>query len=87
MENHWIIIGKLDTYQKKFRELFRAKTEYDTESGICTLTIPQAFADDVGQYSCKASNQMGIAESTAQVEAIKRMGNKIKNHGITEKYP
>ena len=71
---------------KKNLKLFRAKTEYDTQSGICILTIPQTFADDVGQYSCRATNQMGIAESKAQVEAIKRIGNKIK-HGKAEKYP
>ena len=44
----------------------RVKTEYDAQSGICLLTIPQMFTEDVGEYGCKASNAMGTALSSAQ---------------------
>ncbi|MCP9264543.1 hypothetical protein DINM_022655 [Dirofilaria immitis] len=43
-----------------------AKTEYDTRTGICALIISQMFADDVGEYTCRATNAHGIAESSAQ---------------------
>lgn len=46
---------------------FRAKTEYNTHTGICALVIPQMFADDIGEYTCRASNSHGIAETSAQV--------------------
>ncbi|KAM3716725.1 Kettin [Dirofilaria immitis] len=46
---------------------YRAKTEYDTRTGICALIISQMFADDVGEYTCRATNAHGIAESSAQL--------------------
>uniref|UniRef100_A0A914RXC9 Ig-like domain-containing protein n=1 Tax=Parascaris equorum TaxID=6256 RepID=A0A914RXC9_PAREQ len=46
---------------------YRAKTEYDPHSGICLLTIPQMFTDDIGEYTCKATNTNGVAESSAHL--------------------
>lgn len=38
---------------------------YDTNSGLSTLTLSQAFPEDSGQYSCAASNPAGEDSSTA----------------------
>nr|CAD2187170.1 unnamed protein product [Meloidogyne enterolobii] len=46
---------------------YRIKTEYDAHSGICLLQIPQMFAEDVGEYTCKASNAIGVALSSAKL--------------------
>lgn len=46
---------------------YRARTEYDPQSGICSLTIPQMFADDIGEYTCKATNTNGVADSSAHL--------------------
>ncbi|EJW79352.1 hypothetical protein WUBG_09738 [Wuchereria bancrofti] len=47
--------------------LFSVKTEYDTRTGICALIIPQMFADDIGEYTCRANNAHGVAESSAKL--------------------
>ncbi|VDM47822.1 unnamed protein product [Toxocara canis] len=46
---------------------YRAKTEYDPHTGICILNIPQMFADDVGEYTCRATNTNGVGESSAHL--------------------
>ncbi|CAD6198030.1 unnamed protein product [Caenorhabditis auriculariae] len=46
---------------------YRAKLEHDSKSGIVSLTIPQMFNDDAGEYSCKATNVHGEAISVAQL--------------------
>uniref|UniRef100_A0A915PYM6 Ig-like domain-containing protein n=1 Tax=Setaria digitata TaxID=48799 RepID=A0A915PYM6_9BILA len=46
---------------------YRVKTEYDIRTGICALIIPQMFADDIGEYTCRATNAHGVAESSAQL--------------------
>jgi titin len=46
---------------------YRIKTEYDSATGICALIIPQLFAEDVAEYSAKASNNIGTTISTAKV--------------------
>ncbi|PIO68666.1 hypothetical protein TELCIR_09536 [Teladorsagia circumcincta] len=38
---------------------FRAKIEHDPQTGIVSLTISQMFNDDVGEYTCRASNIHG----------------------------
>ncbi|VDP23172.1 unnamed protein product [Soboliphyme baturini] len=43
------------------------KIENDVESGICLLTISTMFAEDVGEYSCVAENQHGVAKTVAEV--------------------
>ncbi|KIH53233.1 immunoglobulin I-set domain protein, partial [Ancylostoma duodenale] len=48
---------------------YRAKIEHDAQSGIVSLTIPQMFNDDVGEYTCRASNIHGEATSNAQLLA------------------
>ncbi|CAI5453408.1 unnamed protein product [Caenorhabditis angaria] len=46
---------------------YRARLEHDTRSGIVSLTIPQMFNDDVGEYTIKANNVHGEAISVAQL--------------------
>ncbi|KAL7076297.1 hypothetical protein ACQ4LE_004720, partial [Meloidogyne hapla] len=46
---------------------YRIKTEYDAHSGISLLQIPQMFAEDVGEYTCKATNDIGLAQSSAKL--------------------
>ncbi|VDK72601.1 unnamed protein product [Litomosoides sigmodontis] len=46
---------------------YRVKTEYDSRTGICALIIPQMFTDDIGEYTCRATNVHGVAESSAQL--------------------
>ncbi|GMT09919.1 hypothetical protein PFISCL1PPCAC_1216, partial [Pristionchus fissidentatus] len=46
---------------------YRAKIDHDPVSGICHLTIPQMFPDDVGEYTCKATNVHGEAMTSANL--------------------
>uniref|UniRef100_A0A914H0K8 Ig-like domain-containing protein n=1 Tax=Globodera rostochiensis TaxID=31243 RepID=A0A914H0K8_GLORO len=46
---------------------YRIKTEYNPQTGICLLTVPQLFAEDMGEYTCRANNASGKAESRAQI--------------------
>ncbi|VDD90655.1 unnamed protein product [Enterobius vermicularis] len=46
---------------------YRAKQEYDPQTGICALIIPQMFADDIGEYTCKATNQHGVGQTSAHL--------------------
>ncbi|CAI4222563.1 unnamed protein product [Auanema sp. JU1783] len=46
---------------------YRAKLEHEPQTGILSLTLPQMFNDDVGEYSCKATNPHGEAVSIAQL--------------------
>lgn len=46
---------------------YRITTEHDTQTGICFLVIPQLFNEDMGEYSIKASNNMGSNISSARV--------------------
>ncbi|KAF8384054.1 hypothetical protein PRIPAC_73196, partial [Pristionchus pacificus] len=44
---------------------YRAQIDHDPVSGICHLTIPQMFPDDVGEYTCRATNVHGEAVTSA----------------------
>ncbi|XP_058980466.1 uncharacterized protein LOC101894461 isoform X1 [Musca domestica] len=37
-------------------------------NGVCRLTIPQAYPEDAGTYSCTAANPLGVATSNAKLE-------------------
>lgn len=37
------------------------------DSGYCTLTIDETFAEDSARYTCRATNSVGAAETTAQL--------------------
>lgn len=50
-------------------------SHFDAQSGRCALTIPEAFVDDSGQYTCTASNSAGEASSTAWL-VVKGINNK-----------
>uniref|UniRef100_A0A913I9R6 Ig-like domain-containing protein n=1 Tax=Strongyloides stercoralis TaxID=6248 RepID=A0A913I9R6_STRER len=47
---------------------YRIKTDYDSTTGICLLTIPQMFEEDVGKYTCKAVNN--ISEVSISVNIL-----------------
>ncbi|CAD5224123.1 unnamed protein product [Bursaphelenchus okinawaensis] len=46
---------------------YRVITEYDSQSGICLLTIPQLFPEDQGEYTCQASNTIGVTICSAYI--------------------
>lgn len=41
------------------------------KGGIATLAINEVFPEDEGQYTCKATNAMGTAETTCKL-TVKR---------------
>lgn len=43
------------------------KVEYDEETGVCKLTIPEVFPDDAGVYACAAKNPFGESVTTANL--------------------
>ena len=45
----------------------RIKMDYDPESGLCTLTINNITADDLGNYRCLVSNALGKNDSNCKV--------------------
>lgn len=45
----------------------RYKIENNMETGICSLVISMMFAEDVGEYSCKATNQHGHTTTSGRV--------------------
>ena len=45
--------------------------EFNPETGLCTLTINNAAPEDVGVYSCRASNVAGRATCTANVVVVR----------------
>ncbi|XP_046807759.1 uncharacterized protein LOC111679299 isoform X8 [Lucilia cuprina] len=59
-------------------QIMWTKNGYDLESsnkhileyrnGVCRLTIPQAYPDDAGTYSCSATNPLGTATTTGSLE-------------------
>ncbi|CDW54859.1 I-set domain containing protein [Trichuris trichiura] len=44
-----------------------SKMEYDTENGICVLTISLLLAEDIGEYRCTAVNVHGQASTAASI--------------------
>lgn len=54
------------------------KIEYEENTGVCKLTIPEVFTDDTGVYACAAKNPFGESVTTANLVVqrkcyIKRM--------------
>lgn len=82
MVKKWLTTQKLPVGIKKFFlqaknsnsdqnwKTYRAKQEYDPQTGICALIIPQMFADDIGEYTCKATNQHGVGQTSAHVSLL-----------------
>lgn len=46
--------------------------EFDQDSGICKLSIKDAKPEDVGVYSCRATNLAGRATCTANVVVVRK---------------
>jgi hypothetical protein len=44
--------------------------EFDQDAGVCTFTIKDAKPEDVGVYSCRATNLAGRATCTANVVVV-----------------
>ena len=75
--------GKPEPTIKWFREGKELTDQADFEiayrGGRVSMTIPEAFEEDQGQYTCSAENKGGLASSTA--ELIVR-GNCRTNMGV-----
>lgn len=41
------------------------QTDFDEETGICTLNIEETFTEDSAKFTCRAVNSLGSAETTA----------------------
>jgi hypothetical protein len=46
---------------------YRYKASYDSDTGMCRLVISTLLEDDVGQYSCTATNEFGNDTTTANL--------------------
>ena len=46
---------------------YRYKASYDSSTGMCQLVISTILEDDVGQYSCKATNEFGEDTTTSNL--------------------
>ena len=46
---------------------FRYKASYDANNGTCKLIISTLLEDDVGEYSCKASNEFGEDKTSSRL--------------------
>lgn len=46
--------------------------QFDRDAGLCSLTIKDAQPEDVGVYSCRASNLAGKATCTANVVVVRK---------------
>lgn len=47
--------------------LFRYKVAYKKDTGECKLEISMTFADDAGEYSIFAKNQLGEVSASARL--------------------
>jgi len=55
-----------------------SQIQYDTKTGLCSLTINKVNASDNALFSCKASNRFGLAETSAHLkvkELVKSKGS------------
>lgn len=46
---------------------FRYRVSYNKDTGICKLEISMTFADDAGEYTVVARNQMGEASASTSL--------------------
>ena len=69
MEN--FLSGKPEPVVRWFREGKQLTDKADFEiayrEGRVSLSIPEAFAEDSGQFMCTAENEAGLASSTAEL--------------------
>ena len=49
----------------------RHSATFDKDTGVCTLTIAHAAPEDIGVYSCRATNVAGRATCTANIVVVR----------------
>lgn len=47
--------------------VYRYRVAYNKETGECKLEISMTFADDAGEYTIIAKNQLGEVSASAQL--------------------
>lgn len=45
-----------------------------TAEGVCTLDIAEAFPEDEGEFTCRAENEYGTTETTAELIVKGKLG-------------
>ncbi len=58
--------------KKMFDPSPRITMEYNTDTHTATMTIHKATQEDIGVYSCRASNPAGKATCTANVVVVRK---------------
>ena len=58
--------------KKMFGPSDRIKMTYNPDTHTCTMTIHNATQEDIGVYSCRASNPAGKATCTANVVVVRK---------------
>lgn len=49
------------------------KVEFDEDTGVCKLSIPEVFPDDAGVYACAAKNPFGESVTTANLVVQRKL--------------
>ena len=67
----FLCLGKPEPVVRWFREGKQLTDQADFEiayrDGRVSLSIPEAFSEDSGQFMCTAENEAGLASSTAEL--------------------
>ncbi len=65
----------------------RLKMDYNPDTHTCTMRIVKATQDDIGVYSCRASNPAGKATCTANVVVVREYPRQLlwRHFGIKSK--
>lgn len=58
--------------KKEFGPTDRIKMEFDNKLNICRLTMTNCTQDDIGVYSCRATNTAGRATCTANIVVVRK---------------
>ncbi|KAL2081285.1 hypothetical protein ACEWY4_023138 [Coilia grayii] len=64
---------------------YRYRVAYNKESGACRLEISMTFADDAGEYTVVARNQMGESSASTSLLEEEEYEAYMKQHDVTYK--